>query len=149
VALNVRALLGVVARDLGNAAEASAHVRAVVARAAQAEAAERPAIASALALALGEVAADAAAQGESWRAARLAGAAAALQRAGVLRGRDPLGIRLSFARADEIARRRLEDNLRATLGEEGLEAALDEGRALGTPAALVDALGVESLFGRH
>jgi hypothetical protein len=149
VALNVRALLGAVARDRGDAAEADAHFRAVVTRAAQGDIAERPAIASALVLALGEVTADAAARGEPWRAARLAGAAAALQHAGALRGRDPLGIRLSLARVDEARRLRLEDDLRAALGEEGLEAALDEGRALGAPAALVDALGVASRSGRR
>jgi hypothetical protein len=146
VALNVRALLGAVARDRGDAVEARSHFQAVVVRAAQAEAAERPATAStlALALALREVATEAAARGEPWRAARLAGAAAALQREGALRGHDPLRIRLSLARADEAARLRLEDGLLAILGEEGLEAALDEGRVLGARAALVDALAVFS-----
>jgi hypothetical protein len=149
VALNVRALLGALAQDRGDVAEARAHYRAVVTRAAQGDVAERPAIASALALALREVAADAAARGEPWRAALLAGAAAALQRAGALRGRDPLGIRLSLAPADEAARHRLEDDLRAMLGEAGLETARAEGRALGARAAVVDALGVASLSGRR
>jgi hypothetical protein len=115
-----------------------------VARAAQAEAAERPAIASALALALREAAAGAASRGEPWRAARLAGAAAAMQQADAEGGRNPGTIRLSPSPADEAARLRLEDDLRAMLGEEGLEAALDEGHALGAGAALVDALGVFS-----
>jgi hypothetical protein len=149
VALHVRALLGAVARDRGDVVAARTHFRAVVARAAQGDIAERPAIAIALALALGEVAADAATRGEPWRAARLAGAAAALQGQGAQGDRDPLRIRLSLARADEAARRRLEGDLRAMLGEEGLEAALDEGRALGARTALVDALGVVSLSGRR
>jgi hypothetical protein len=149
VALNVRALLGAVARDRGDVAEAGTHDRAVLTRAVETGAAGRPAIATALALALWDVAAEAAARGEPWRAARLAGAAAALQDQGAPVDHDPLRIRLTPSPADEAARRRLEDDLRALLGEERLLAALDQGRALGEGAVLVDALDLLALSGRR
>jgi non-specific serine/threonine protein kinase len=150
-AIDVLALLGALAGDHGYDAEARRRYRAALALAQHMGASGqhtgtrgRPGGSAALSLALLDGARRAHACGDAERAARLDGAVSTLLGAPTAAGVEPVAMRLVLSEADDMRRQRLTSALQGALGERRLEAAREEGRALGLAAAIDEALRVLS-----